>query len=110
MGINLLNFYDAFSSLVEQLPNPLENNVDVAEYRSCYLKLISEGKRQREYNAFFSKHEAAITGEDLSELIFHHVRNDPRELEYKRQLLQLVNKRVYDLIEAKNKRWVEALI
>lgn len=94
-GVNPLNFHDAFSGLVERLPNPLENTVDLPEYRSTYLKLINDGKRQRDYNAFFSKHEAAITGDDLSEVIFHHVRSDPRNLQYKRQLLQLVNKRVY---------------
>jgi hypothetical protein len=80
MEVNPLNFYDAFSGLVEKLPNPLENTVNVANYRSFYLKLINDGKRQRDYNAFFIKNDAAITGEDLSELILHHIRNDPREL------------------------------
>ncbi len=78
MEFKLQNFFDAFSGLVERLPNPLETQIDVPEYRLSYLKLINDGKRQRDYLAFFNKHEAAITADDLSELIFHHVRNDPR--------------------------------
>jgi hypothetical protein len=35
---------------------------------------------------------------------------DQRYIEYNRPLIQQVNKRIYDIIESKNKRWVEVVI
>ena len=38
----------------------------------------------------------------------HHVSIDPREIQPKRQVVQLLNKRIYDLIDSKGKEQVEA--
>jgi hypothetical protein len=110
MDVKLMDFNDVFGGLVQQLPNPLETAVEVPNYRRMYLEYTHDAARSREYSQFFAKHEAAIGGDDLSELLFHHVRTDARELEYKRQVVQLVNKRVYEMIDSKNKKWVEAII
>lgn len=110
MEVNLMNFHDVFGELVQRLPNPLESTVDVADYRRVYLEYIHDAARSREYGQFFAKYEEAISGDELSELLSHHVRVDPRELESRRSVVQLLNKRIYGLIESRSKKQVEAVL
>lgn len=109
-GINLQEFHEAFGELVEQLPCPLEGAEEAQNYRRIYLEYFQEALRGPKFTQFFQKHETAITWSEHGDLLSQHVRGDPRELEWRREIIFGLARRISALVESKDKQAINGVI